>query len=598
MLFDGECTFCRRWIARWAERTGDRVRFVPFQEAGGLAAEISPESLAGAVHLIRPGQCTLRGAEAVFAMPGMADTFWARVYRTLPGFRSVSDAAYAQVSRHRTAASRFTRLLWGNEVGRPHWRIGSAIFLRLLGLVHAIAFGSLAVQMPGLIGARGLQDATGFLAAVAERVGLERFWLVPTIFWGGSSDAVLIGVAWVGCVLGLLVLCGVWQGPLLLLGWVFYLSLSSVGGVFLGFQWDAFLLEATLLAVFLAPWKFWIPPGSFPEPPRAAHGLLRFLLFRLMFLSGLVKLTSGDPSWSGLTALMIHYETQPLPTVIGWAAHQLPGWFHRFSAALMFGIELVVPLFVFAPRRLRMLAFSGIAFLMVLIALTGNYCFFNLLTLALALFLLDDSQWPGRLSRRASPGVQKGPTKARLQPRVATVAACVLAPLALIPFAAECLPARSLPRALETVHGWVAPFRSINGYGLFRVMTQPRHEIQIEGSADGITWKPYGFRWKPGPEDRMPAFVAPHQPRLDWQMWFAALGRIEHNPWLVQLCRRLLEGEPTVLRLMGENPFPDHPPRYIRGMLYEYHFTRAGESGWWEAGLVRAYTPEFSLPQR
>ena len=481
--------------------------------------------------------------------------------------------------------------MWGSELRRPTWAIGSDRFLRVLGLIHAVAFGSLAVQVPGLIGSRGLQPAGEFLRAVAEQLGPERFHRVPGLFWLESSDFALTAAAWTGCAAGLLVAAGIWQGPLLLAAWALYLSFCSVGSPFLNFQWDALLLETTLLAVLLAPWKGWADWRAPRRPPPVVHLALRFLLFRLMFLSGLVKLTSGDPTWRDLTALTFHFETQPLPTVLGWAAHQLPALVLRAGVAGTYLIELVLPFLVFGPRRLRALAFGGFVLLMALIALTGNYTYFNLLTVALALLVLDDSQWPRWLRTRRATGPGVGGVRAG----IGTAAAVMLVVLSLIPFAAECVPDRRVPVWAEQVYGWVAPFRSVNGYGLFRVMTHPRHEIEIEGSDDGIRWRPYRFRWKPGPVDRMPGFVAPHQPRLDWQMWFAALGRAEQNPWLVRLCERLLEAEPAVLALLEADPFDGGRPAAVRATLYRYRFARPGEPGWWVRERVRAYTPELAL---
>ena len=139
----------------------------------------------------------------------------------------------------------------------------------------------------------------------------------------------------------------------------------------------------------------------------------------------------------------------------------------------------------------------------------------------------------------------------------------------------------------------------MNGYGLFRVMTKSRPEIIIEGSADGNEWLPYEFRWKPGALERAPRWVAPHQPRLDWQMWFAALGNYRQNPWFVSLLERLLRNTPAVTRLLERNPFPETPPRYIRARLYEYRFTTWAEhratGNWWKREESGEYLPAISL---
>jgi hypothetical protein len=314
-----------------------------------------------------------------------------------------------------------------------------------------------------------------------------------------------------------------------------------------------------------------------------------------MFLSGAVKIASGDPSWRNLTALAVHYETQPLPTWIGWWAHQLPAGAQRASTAIMFGVELAVPFFVFS-RRLRRYAFGPLVFLQLLIGLTGNYAFFNVLTVALCLLLLSDGMFPARLRARAAPAESDSPT----WPGV------IVLPIAALLFVASLAPlfgsvglGGALPRLAVRVHELVAPFRSVNGYGLFAVMTTTRDEILVEGSRDGAAWLPYEFRWKPGDPARRPGFVEPHQPRLDWQMWFAALGTYEDNPWFLSFLRRLLEGSRPVTALLAKNPFPDGPPRFVRATLWRYHFsglaTRRSTRAWWTRERRGPYCPTVTL---
>ena len=169
----------------------------------------------------------------------------------------------------------------------------------------------------------------------------------------------------------------------------------------MNFQWDYLLLEAGFLSIFLAPVRF-LPSKRYQDRLSPwAHFLLRWLLFRLMLMSGVVKLTSGDESWWNLTALHYHYETQPLPTPLSWWANLLPAWFQAFSTIVMFGVELGAPLLLFAPRRLRLIGVASLLMLQALIALTGNYCFFNLLTVSLCLLAVDDAVWP-RFGRRAA----------------------------------------------------------------------------------------------------------------------------------------------------------------------------------------------------
>jgi lipase maturation factor 1 len=355
------------------------------------------------------------------------------------------------------------------------------------------------------------------------------------------------------------------------------------------------LLETGFLAAFFAPavWRHRLADARVPSPPFL--WLSRFLLFRLMFLSGAVKLTSGDAAWRGFRALQVHYETQPLPTWIGWWAHQLPDAVQRASTAVMFGIELAVPFLIFS-KRLRRYAFAPLVLLQVLIALTGNYAFFNVLTIALCLLLLDDDLFPAAV--RARVGMREAAPH-RWQRAVELPIAAILFLASLPPLFATIGLAGAVPNALARLTQTLAPFRSVNGYGLFAIMTTQRQEIVVEGSRDGVAWLAYELRFKPGDPSRRPAFVAPHQPRLDWQMWFAALGTYDDNRWFMAFLRRLLEGSPPVLELLAKNPFPGAPPRYMRAVLYDYRFTdlstRRSEGTWWRRERKELYCPTVTL---
>src|SRR5215470_3759546 len=198
------------------------------------------------------------------------------------------------------------------------------LFLRLLALSYLAAFLSLAVQVRGLVGAEGILPARTLLDWVRPRTGLERYWIAPTVFWMADGDVALTAVCVAGAGLSVLLLFEVAPVAVLFLLWALYLSLTVVGQVFLGYQWDALLLESGLLAVFLASGGARPRPGRESPPPPVVVWLFRWLLFRLMFSSGVVKLSSGDETWRSLTALRYHYWTQPLPTGIGWYAAHLP----------------------------------------------------------------------------------------------------------------------------------------------------------------------------------------------------------------------------------------------------------------------------------
>jgi predicted DCC family thiol-disulfide oxidoreductase YuxK len=601
MVFDGDCGFCRRWIARWKSETGDAVDYSPSQEAAARFPEIPAEAFARSVQLVLASGEVFEGAQAVLRalVAGGRSRWLLTAYRRVPGLAAALELAYRFVARHRRAASVATLVFWGSRVERPEYRLASDLFLRAVGLCYLVAFVSLWVQVAGLIGSRGILPVGEFLDAVRAQTGGARFDLLPTLCWLDASDAFLNVLCGAGAAAALLAVTGLAPAWSLLLCWVSYLSLSVAGQVFFEFQWDSLLLETGLLAILLAPRGLRLSRAKAP-PSGVVRFLLVWLLFRLTFASGYVKLANGDPVWHGLSALRYHYETQPLPPWTAWFAHQLPAWFQTFSCVVMFGIELGVALLIFAPRRLRLFACGALVFLQVAIGATGNYAFFNLLTIALAVLLLDDAAFPKRWRRRLPPA----PGRARRRwpaPIVAAFAAVILL-VSGAQVIAMLLRPRSFPAPVVRVARAIEPFRSVNTYGLFAVMTTSRPEIVIEGSDDLETWRPYPFRWKPGDPVRRPRFVAPHQPRLDWQMWFAALGSAEESPWMLRLVGRLFEGSPEVLALLERNPFPDHPPRYIRAVLYDYRFTSSAErlrtAAWWRRKEAGLYLPALSRSAR
>ncbi|MGZ3709734.1 MAG: lipase maturation factor family protein, partial [Bdellovibrionota bacterium] len=295
------------------------------------------------------------------------------------------------------------------------------------------------------------------------------------------------------------------------------------------------------------------------------------------------KLASGDPTWRSLTALLYHYESQPLPTWAGWFVAHLPLWFQKLSCVVMFAIELGLPFLIFLPRRPKILACAGFLALQFLINLTGNYGFFGLQAAVLSLTLLDDRFWR-----------EKFPAVARLKPPEAWLSHFWV-PLPLIALVAGV----SLFH-VSSLSDAIGPYRWVNSYGVFAVMTTERDEILVEGSDDQQNWRPYEFRWKPGDPLKRPGFTGTHMPRLDWQMWFAALGSIRQNPWFLNFMQRLLEGSKPVLGLLAENPFPEHPPKFLRARLFRYRFSDLSrpQGAWWTREELGAYSPVLSLGPR
>jgi hypothetical protein len=579
LIYDGHCGFCRIWIDYWKRLTGDRIAYAPSQEVAEQYPQISREAFAEAVQLVRPDGSVASGARAVFEALGRES-----VYESSQLVANATEAAYRFIARRRGLFYQLTRFTFGTRIEPARFAITQAVYLRLLAAIYAIAFASLAVQVTGLLGAKGISPAHDFFEAVAQNLGWARYLAVPSVFWLNSTDLILQVGCWLGFGLALLLLIGRLQRMLLVLLYVLYLSFSMAGQEFLSFQWDALLLEAGFLAIFF---------GRTISTQRTVAWLFRWLVFRLYFLSGFVKLSSQDPTWRGLTALDFHYWTQPLPTALAWYAAKLPEWFQHFSTFNVLAIEMGAPFLIFAPRRLRMFGAGVLLMLQALIFATGNYTFFNVLTAALTVFLFDDQALRGLIWKFRTNEPAPSSRAARAAAAVLTI---VILPLGL----AHLFESFSdLPGPLETAARYASPFQVVNSYGLFRVMTTSRLEIVIEGSDDGEQWLAYEFRYKPGDVKRAPRWVQPHQPRLDWQMWFAALSDYRSNPWFLGFAARLLEGSPAVLALLEKNPFPSHPPHYIRAVTYDYKFStweeRRQTGAWWHREPRGEYLPPIAL---
>jgi lipase maturation factor 1 len=414
--------------------------------------------------------------------------------------------------------------------------------------------------------------------------GGEAVLLLPTLGWLGAGDTALSLMCHGGAAAAALAALGFSQGPLFAVCFALYLSLVHLGQTFLSFQWDILLTETGFLALLLAPWDHLRPrrPSREPPPAPVAIWLLRVLVFKLMWSSGVTKLAWGDPTWRNLTALDYHYWTQPIPNSLSWYANQLPPLAQRVSCALMLAVELVVPFLVFAPRRPRLLAFWAFVILQLAIGATGNYGFFNLLSFALCLSLLDDHAFPAAVLMHDTGDTAHEVLSRPRRPLVTVLAVLLVlldVPPLLSSFNAPRL-RRLEPRPLRVLTAAASPFFIRNSCGLFRVMTTTRPEIQVEARAEDGDWTSLPFRYKPGDPARAPRFFAPHMPRLDRQMWFAAL-RAESlagasgldaswlqqgDPWLARLVEAVLRGDQEVLALLGPSPFCGHTsPRGAAG---------------------------------
>ncbi|XP_076672338.1 lipase maturation factor 2 [Andrena cerasifolii] len=567
------------------------------------------------------------------------------------------------------------------------------LFLRGICVIYLFAFLSFYVQIPGLYGDNGILPARTQLDLKSRMPLLHKLKQKPTLLWfapyfGLNVEYMLDVSSLFGVILSFagFVSQRFCIAVVFALLWSIYYSLYQIGQTFMWFQWDVLLLEAGFLCILVAP--IWYSQRGKVNTPSDAVTFwsVRWLLFRLMFSSGVVKLVSGCPIWWKLDALNVHFESQCIPTPLAWYAHHLPTWFLRLTTVAVNILELVIPfLFFFPSRKVRTTAFYAQMFLQIHIIATGNYNFFNFLTICLCISLLDDQFFYKRKSRNNSynivrhlstvlcilvyTGVLYGTcvhynvritdnwtiqsdigftqeqfehvlsraipisiyigvaslgftiadaivnslTVKGIRNKILTVfvtnlymaAVCFIFAMSIVPYATLHHSLNStVPTQLRQIHGKVEHIHLVNSYGLFRRMTGTggRPEVVIEGgdSIDG-PWKEYEFLYKPGNVNNSLPFVAPHQPRLDWQMWFAALGTYHQNPWLMSLAYRLLSGQPEVLALMNQvsSPFHEKPPRYIKASLYRYHYTPWSsqswkKQAWWTREKIGEYFPIFS----
>ena len=467
------------------------------------------------------------------------------------------------------------------------YQLISWLFLKLLSVIYFSAFLSIAIQITGLVGSNGILPFGEFLDQNYQRLGVQALFYFPGLFWINSSDIALQFVAYSGCLVSIVLFFAYKSRICLIILFIFYLSIYHAGQTFLTFQWDSLLLEAGFLAIFLTA-----------SPGKLIIFLFHWLLFRLRFMSGISKLASGDPSWANLTTLSYYFETQPLPHMGAWYFHQLPEWMLQSGVILVFISELIVPFFIFLPRKFRITAAAITIFIQLLIIATSNHNWINLLTISLCLFLLDD-----RLIRKILPAsilpVEQGVgVKAKDKGRsnneniILPVFSVIILVTSLIVFI-DLFFVKNMPRVITQSTIYVRSWGLGHGFHVFPTMQVQRHELQIEGSYDGRVWKAYKFKYKPGPLDELPVFIVPHQPRLDWMIWFVPPQHPDFSHWFNRFILKLKQGSPEVLALLDKNPFEKAPPRFIRVQVFQYKFTNASERKetgfWWKARYLGVF---------
>jgi len=631
MIWDGECRFCGGWIRRWQSYTKGAVDYETFQSVGTRFAEIGEKDYSKSVFLILPDGRAFRGAEAVFESLNLAPGhgLGLKLYRHVPGFKALSEWFYGGVAQNRQWLSLLTKIFIGDPGVPSTYRFSGMLFLRLLGLIFLVAFISFWAQSAGLVGDHGiipLTDYFGVINGTKDATASTKFWTAPSLLWLAPNSHGLNVICEVGSACSLLLMAGLAPAWALIGCVLTYASLRNGVPMFLNFQWDALLIESGFVALFLAPWGFWQRAWAPREPSVVGRLSAWWLMFKLMVMSGLVKILTngvgpgpehpswfrqvmskltnvpiGNNTWLDGTALQYHYFTQPIPASTSWWFHHLSPSVQATSLWTCMLIELVVPFAFFGPRRLRHLAALLQIFLQIALLASGNYGFFNLLAMVLCIPLFDDTFWPERVRKiiggEPPPPRHRLPTTLRLTGQMTRgLFAGFILLIGFIQFGITWEqrtqnppPAPRAANFFENIAIQASQLGVANTYGLFRVMTTDRPEIAIEGSIDGKDWREFQFVWKPGDPMREPTFTTPHMPRLDWQMWFAALTiYYDHQmpSWLPLFCAQLRDGNPAVLALLDQSPFPPNtPPKNIRIKVYLYHFSTPEEfektGAWW-----------------
>ena len=463
--------------------------------------------------------------------------------------------------------------IWESSKSTKGYWLTRFVFLRLLGFIYLFAFISLAAQVIPLIGNNGLLPADNYLARVESAYGSksEAFFALPSVFWLYISDNALLILSWLGVLLSIIVIIGYANSILMFFLWALYMSFVHIGQLFYSYGWEIQLLETGFLAIFIVP-LFDMRPFPKTAPPVPIIWLLRWLVFRLYVGTGLIKLR-GDYCWKDFTCLLYHYETQPIPNPLSPYWHFLPAWFQNFGVLWTHFTFLAVPWLIFAARKLRLIAGLLLVYIQLLLIFNGNYAFLNVLAIIATVAVFDDKFFRKILPKfivRKAENAEKN-CKFSEDHFIISWIIVILVVMLSVPVVVNLL---SSHQAMNTSFNQL---HLVNTYGAFGSVGKVRNELVLEGTTDTIitedtVWKEYEFKYKPTDVNRNLPIIAPYQPRIDWQIWFAAFQSPEQNPWLIHMIWKLLHNDQGTLSLIAENPFPDEPPKYIRVEFYRYEF--------------------------
>ena len=483
------------------------------------------------------------------------------------------------------------------ETTRPTYWLTRFMILRLLGLVYAVAFLVAINQLVPLIGSNGLIPLDVFLKNAGNALGSTGagFVRLPSVFWFWHSDTALLTISWIGFVLSLIVAAGFCNAPILGILWFLYMSIVHAGQDWYGYGWEIQLTETGFLAIFLCPLLDMRPFPRRP-PPLPIIVLFRWLVFRVMFGAGLIKVR-GDAAWRNGTVLYHFFETQPIPGPLTRWFHFLPHFWLRIGVWFNWLAELAAPLFVFWPRIGRHIAGVVIILFQFFIISGGNLSFLNWLTIVPALACFDDGFWARILPRALVLKAKAAEDNAEESRPMVITSWSITAIIALL----SIQPIGNMLSSQQIMNTSFDPLDLVNTYGAFGSVGEERYNVIFEGTMDDTTggkarWQSYLYKGLPVLLDKQPPQIAPYQLRLDWQMWFASMSTASQYSWTYNLVWKLLHNDPDAISLFNGNPFPGKPPRFIRAEIYSYRFAKPGnaQGHWWEREPLGEWIPPLS----
>jgi len=478
---------------------------------------------------------------------------------------------------------KIAKYMWVSSKSTTGYWLTRFVFLRLLGVIYFFAFLSLALQVVPLIGENGLLPADNFLNSYGSNFGskIDSFIALPSIFWLFISDNSLFVLSWVGVILSLIVLVGYANSVLMFVLWSLYMSFVHIGQLFYGYGWEIQLLETAFIGIFLVPLWEWKPFPKTP-PPVPIIWLMRWLTFRLYVGTGLIKL-KGSECWKDLTCLFYHYETQPIPNPLSPYFHFMPQWFHKLGVLFSHFASLVAPFFIFWPRYGRYISGIILIVFQLILLVNGNYAFLNILAIIAIVGVFDDKFFRRILPKfivRKADHAEKNCKFSRDSFILSWIVFIIVIMLSVVVVQNMISPNQAMNTSFNQFH-------IVNTYGAFGSVGTVRNELVVQGTSDSFidgdtVWKEYEFKAKPTDVKGKLPIVAPYQPRIDWQIWFAAFSNYQRQPWMIHFVWKLLHNDPGTLSLISYNPFPDDPPKLIRVEFYRYEFLPPGSEDVWK----------------